>query len=199
MTRLSTLLRATLAAGPGEHPLAAELDLARAYLDLEGLRFEERLTVEIDVPNAALGVPVPTLLLLTLVENAVKHGIADRPEGGTVRVGARLDGGALVLRVENPPAPAGAAPDGTRIGLRAVRERLALHHGAAGRLDADFGDAASARPAAVTVTLPARPAPGSAADRTARLEGPSLGAPVPPLGTAARAEADPRGAMPLVR
>ena len=167
VTRLSTLLRATLAAGPGEHPLAAELDLARAYLDLEGLRFEERLAVEIDVPDAALGVAVPTLLLLTLVENAVKHGVAGRPEGGAVRVEARLADGTLRLRVENPPAPAGAAPDGTGTGLRTARERLALLHGAAARLDADVG-AEAGRPAVVTVTLPASGA-GAAPDPGAAL------------------------------
>ncbi len=144
VTQLAAILRGTLAAGRADtQALGAELDLARAYLDLERLRFEERLGVEIAVDEAALGVPVPALAVLTLVENAVKHGIADRPDGGAVRIEARLEGGRLRLTVENPPAPRGAAAAGTGSGLRLVRERLALLYGASASLDADLGDASA--------------------------------------------------------
>ena len=156
VTRLSTLLRETLTAGRhAEHPLATELDLARAYLDLEGLRFDERLVVEEDVEDAALGVLVPALLVLTFVENAVKHGVAPRLDGGTVRLTARVERGTLRLRVENPPPRDGSAAEGTGTGLRNARERLALLHGPAATLHTDLDGGPDAnRPASVEVRLP---------------------------------------------
>ena len=152
VTGLSAILRSTLAAGRTDtQPLSAELDVVRAYLGLETLRFEERLGVEIDVAPEALGVSVPALSVLTLVENAVKHGIADRPEGGTVRVWARVQSGRLRVSVENPPAPPSAHADGTGSGLRLVRERLSLLHGDAAHLTTDLDVAR------VEMRLPALP------------------------------------------
>ena len=157
VTRLSALLRGSLA-GTDLHALQDELGLVHAYLDLERLRFEERLSVAIDVDDAALGVPVPALAVLTLVENAVKHGVADRPEGGTVRVSARLGregsgGDRLRVAVENPPAPHGSHPEGTGSGLRLVRERLGLLYGGGASLHVHLG----ADPVVVEITLPVRP------------------------------------------
>ena len=143
VTLLSGLLRQTLAAGREPlHPLGAELDLVETYLALERLRFDGRLAVRVEADEAARAVAVPTLLVQTLVENAVKHGVARRREGGEVAVVATRDGDRLAVRVENPAAPAaGASVDvasGTGTGLANARERLSLLFGehAALRLDA---------------------------------------------------------------
>ncbi len=129
VTRLSSLLRYTLAAGEAQTvPLARELEVVADYLALEGLRFEERLRVRLEVPPACLQAPVPVMLVQTLVENAVKHGIARCAAGGELRLTARREPGALALEVANPsPGPdAPAGVEGTGLGLGNARERLRL-------------------------------------------------------------------------
>ncbi|MFI5372084.1 MAG: sensor histidine kinase, partial [Candidatus Eisenbacteria bacterium] len=89
-TRLAELFRYALRASDREHvPLADELAFVRDYLAIERRRFGARLTVVEDIAPGLDDVPVPTLLLQPLVENAVRHGIAPRVEGGTVRLAAR--------------------------------------------------------------------------------------------------------------
>ncbi|WP_412070097.1 sensor histidine kinase [Rubrivirga sp. IMCC43871] len=150
VTLLSGLLRRTLAAGrETTHPLRDELALVGTYLDLEALRFDGRLRVRLDVADDVLDVPVPALLVQTLVENALKHGVARRRDGGEVVVRAARDGDRLALRVENPTA-SGPASDGTGTGLANARERLALLFGDAARLDL----AVDAERAVASVTLP---------------------------------------------
>ncbi|WP_412062144.1 sensor histidine kinase [Rubrivirga sp. IMCC45206] len=150
VTLLSGLLRRTLAAGrETTHPLRDELALVGTYLDLEALRFDGRLRVRLDVADDALDAAVPALLVQTLVENALKHGVARRRDGGEVVVWAARDGDRLALRVENPTA-SGPAPDGTGTGLANARERLALLFGDAARLDL----AVDAERAVASVTLP---------------------------------------------
>ena len=128
-TRLARLLRYTLRTSQVETvPLGAELEAVRDYLALETLRFEDRLQLEWRVEREAEAMRVPPLVLLTLVENAVKHGVAPRAEGGVVAIAAEVEGGALHLSVENPGA-LGAAPSGDAHGLRNVRERLHLLFG----------------------------------------------------------------------
>jgi LytS/YehU family sensor histidine kinase len=140
VTRLSTLLRYALTArGPETVPLERELQVVRDYLDLEGVRLEERLRVREDVEPAALTVPVPAMLVQTLVENAIKHGVSQAPEGGEVAVRAHVRDGALLLEVANTPAPAraGAAPEGSGVGLHNASERLRLLCGAGASLHLD--------------------------------------------------------------
>src|SRR6185503_20787420 len=99
-TRLSELLRLTLAGDQRrEIPLREELELLARYVDIERIRFEERLRLSLDVEPDAAEVLVPSFLLQPLVENAVRHAVAPRPEGGRVEIVARLDGDRLVLRV----------------------------------------------------------------------------------------------------
>ena len=115
--------------------LAEALPVAVAYLEIERRRFPDRLRIDVDVPDALQHAQIPPLLLQTLVENAVRHGIARSPAGGTVRIRARAEDGALTLTVSNP-APHGAAPEaGTGVGLANSRERLRLLHGDAARLE----------------------------------------------------------------
>jgi sensor histidine kinase YesM len=92
-----------------------------------------RLAYELDLPEALAGASVPPMLLQPLVENAIKHGLEPKVEGGRIRVSARAEGRALVLTVEDTGLGFGAhATGGTGVGLPNVRERLAaLYSGAA--------------------------------------------------------------------
>ncbi len=116
--QLAGLLRHTLHSPPAS-TLGAELRVARQYLAIEQVRFEERLQVEVDVPDALLGAPAPTMLLQPLVENAVKHGM----DTGvlTVRIDAVRDGGTLIVRVQNRGR---LKNRGGGVGLRNLQERL---------------------------------------------------------------------------
>lgn len=130
ITRLSGLLRHNL-----RHdlrhlvPLANEVEAVRDYLALEAIRFEDRLHVRIEIEPEALRVDVPSMLLQTLVENAVKHGIATRPDGGHLFVRAHIESEELRLHVENSGVLQSPEPDPTRLGLANARERLQLLYG----------------------------------------------------------------------
>jgi two-component system, LytTR family, sensor histidine kinase AlgZ len=135
--RLADFLRHTL--GLGERESVAwyeELDLAQAYLDVEQIRFGSRLHVEVRVDEQCGDCLVPPLVLQPLVENAVKHGVATLPEGGTIVVDSRVRDGQLRVMVENCFDPESPSPRRHGLGLRNVRSRLETRFGAAGRLDA---------------------------------------------------------------
>ncbi len=143
VTHLAKTLRYTLAVGDEDLvSLERELEMVEDYLALESLRLAERLRVERDIAAAARTVRLPAMLLQTLVENAIKHGIAELKEGGTLRVGARIDGDFLVLQVTNPrpPGAPGSNPEG--VGLRNATERLRLLFGDRGTLRLDASNAA---------------------------------------------------------
>jgi hypothetical protein len=126
---LAELMRYALQAGRREQvPLAEEMAVVEGYLQLEGARFEDRLRWSLDVPQDCRALMLPPMMLQTLVENAVKHGVAMREEGGDVQVFARLAAQRLELVVRNP-GRLGPAREGG-IGLANVRERLRLRHGA---------------------------------------------------------------------
>src|SRR5689334_9592526 len=86
-------LEAPRDAGP---TLAREAEVARAYLAVNKIRMGRRLDVEFAIPPDLGATPVPPMMLLTLIENALKHGLAPLPEGGSIRVAAENDGGAAV-------------------------------------------------------------------------------------------------------
>jgi LytS/YehU family sensor histidine kinase len=153
VTHLARTLRYTLASSDEDLvTLERELEMVDDYLALESMRLAERLRVEREIDPAARGMRVPAMLLQTLVENAIKHGIAELKAGGTLRLSARLDGAELVLRVENPrpPAPSPAAAPG--VGLRNATERLRLLFGERARLQLDVSRPGVAR---AEVRLPA--------------------------------------------
>lgn len=128
--------------------LGRELRLVTSYLDLIKMRIEERLEVEIAVPEALRSAEFPPMMLQTLVENAIKHGIEPKPDGGRVRVAASLQNGQIAVEVSDTGVglPDGELLDGptsgTGVGLQNIRDRLAmlypgrstlmLHSGAAG-------------------------------------------------------------------
>jgi signal transduction histidine kinase len=134
---LSDFLRRSL--GLGERrlvPLREELDLARAYLAIEQIRFGARLQVDWRIEAEAEPALLPTLLLQPLVENAIKHGIAALPEGGTLQLAAQCLEGHVILQVENPLDADAPAPQGLGLGLRQVRQRLLGRFGNRARFEA---------------------------------------------------------------
>jgi Histidine kinase len=134
ITRLSELLRYTLESkGHDEVSLGDEMRAVEDYLAIERVRFEERLTADVDAEPAARVERVPQMLILTLVENAVKHGISRLTLGGSVTVRAAVDGDRLLVRVVNTGS-LGARPRGGGVGLSNARERLQLIYGDAASL-----------------------------------------------------------------
>lgn len=116
-------------------PLAEELRLLEQFLEIERVRFGDRLRAAWDVEEESRACPVPPLLLQPLVENAVTHGIAHLVEGGTVAVRARRKGGRLHVTIENPCDPDRPRRRGAGVGLDNVRRRL----------DTAFGSEAAAQ------------------------------------------------------
>jgi hypothetical protein len=136
ITRLANILRYNLHRD-AEHtvPLDSELEAAADYLALESARYEDRLRVHYAVEPETRPMPVPPMLVQTLVENAIKHGIATIPEGGDLRLSAAIEHRALVLRVENPGRLDAPEPGVPRLGLQNLRDRLHILYGPRGKLD----------------------------------------------------------------
>ena len=135
--RLADFLRSSLALGALDSiPLKEELALARRYLEVEQVRFGSRLRVEEDIGSACEDCPVPPLLVQPLVENAVKHGIANLVEGGTVRLVVRLSGAAVMVSIENQIDPEAPPRPNLGVGLAHVRKRLEVRFGSAATLQA---------------------------------------------------------------
>jgi len=152
---LGDFLRMSLSLGGRERvTLSDELALADSYLAIEQVRFGPRLVVDRRSDEEARACLVPPLLLQPLVENAVKHGIADRVEGGTIRIEAHRRGEALVVEVENPRDPEAPPRRGHGLGLDNVRARLDALDRRKTRVDVDR----SPDRFRVVLTLPARAA-----------------------------------------
>src|SRR5690606_36019960 len=134
LSRLSDLLRLSLdTVGRQLIPLKAEIDFLTRYLQIEQARLGERLTVEWDVEDDTLDGLVPNLVLQPLVENAIKHAIALKSEGGAVRISARREGEMLRMEVQDSgsgPSDSGLQSLKTGIGLSNTRARLTHHYGA---------------------------------------------------------------------
>jgi LytS/YehU family sensor histidine kinase len=141
LEKLGDILRYTLETTDVDRvPFAEEWELTRRYLEFEQLRFGERLRVEAEIDPAGIATAVPLFALQTLVENAVRHAIATRPEGGTVAITARAGHAELLVSVRDDGASESAAPEnGSRFGLQALRERLGALYGDAARLTVDSG------------------------------------------------------------
>ena len=138
MTRLSELLRIALDdSGGDEVELAEELDFLDRYLDIQRLRFGDRLTVTLDIDPAARRLMVPRLILQPIVENSIKHGISERREAERIVIAAerRDDGLHLRVRDDGPGFRDAGGPTGTGVGLANTRERLRMHYGEAARLE----------------------------------------------------------------
>ncbi len=142
VVKLGDLLRRLLRAGKREYvTLADELQFVRLYLELQQKRFADRLHIELPEAKSVPAVWVPSLILQPLVENAVVHGLARAESAVSILVQAQLDGEQLRLTVSNG-ASASAGPHGEGIGIKNVRERLAVQFGERARFTSQRGDAA---------------------------------------------------------
>ena len=129
VTRLSSFLRYSLDNDPMQKiTLEQELAALKLYLDIEKVRFEERLNLELDIGEEAATAMIPSLLLQPLVENAIKYGIARSEEGGQIRIAAKVFAGDLLLELSDDGPGVdlvdGMIPDASGVGLRNTRERL---------------------------------------------------------------------------
>lgn len=130
ITQLALILRSTLNTSTHEtHSLTIEMETVTSYLNLELLRFEDRLKILIDLDPVLGAIQVPPFSVQTLVENALKHGIAPYENGGDVRVEFKTDGDSLVVSVSNTGSIRGCAMEAGGTGLQNLRERLRLLFG----------------------------------------------------------------------
>ncbi|KIC89157.1 sensor histidine kinase [Flavihumibacter sp. ZG627] len=129
VTELSNLLRSSMQSEKSETvPLERELNIVRDYLALEHIRFEDRLQVEFDVDEDTLDQPVPPMMLQTLVENAIKHGIGKQMRGGVVRISSDFKDDYHELMVQNTGRLNGEM-NGEGFGISSTRNRLQLLFG----------------------------------------------------------------------
>jgi signal transduction histidine kinase len=131
LERLIELLRGSLSASRASHAtLGQELDLCRAYLDILAIRMGRRLRYDISAPDELRVLPLPPMLLQPLVENAIRHGLEPKLDGGAVRLKVgRTDNGRLELSVQDDGVGFGELTRGGGVGLSNLRERLATHFG----------------------------------------------------------------------
>lgn len=129
ITELSNLLRSSMQAEKAETtPLSKELNIVRDYLALEHIRFEDRLNIEYNIAEETLNQPVPPMMLQTLVENAIKHGISKKVEGGIIKISSDFKDNHHELVVKNTGHINGDFnPDG--FGLYSTQSRLMLLYG----------------------------------------------------------------------
>ncbi len=147
------LRRATEDSHRSQVTLAEEVEYLQRYLDIQKVRFGERLQVSVDMPAELLRAQVPSLLLQPLVENAIKHGIAKRVAGGTIRIAGACQNGNLRLSVYNDgpsSSPDWQAPH-SGVGVGNLRTRLQILHGADCELELERVDTGGVE---VVVTLP---------------------------------------------
>ena len=158
LSRLSSFLRYTLVYDPtAEVTLTQEVETLKLYLDIEKMRFEERLRTTFDIDPAAAKARLPSLLLQPLVENAIKYAVTPQEDGADISVEARLIGDRVRIIVSdtgqglngNLPTPS----DSTGVGLANIRDRLTQAYGEDPRID--FGDQAGGG-FAVTIDIPYR-------------------------------------------
>jgi two-component system, LytTR family, sensor kinase len=155
LVRLSEFLRLTVDRElDQEVPLGQELDFVRRYLEIEKVRFEDRLQVSFEIEQQAVEARVPALVLQPLIENAIHHGIGSRPEGGSIAVTASREAGMLHIRVADDGVGRGACDAGI-----APRERVGLANSRA-RVEQFFGNltfaSSPAGGAVVDIVLPFR-------------------------------------------
>ncbi len=160
LTRLSDLLRLTLdGSGAQEVALRQELDWLRCYLEIEQIRFQDRLTVRFDVDPASLDAAAPNLLLQPIVENALRHGVAKQEADARIEIHAARQNGSLLLRVrDNGQGLTNDLEAKPGIGLNNTRARLAQLYGEAQRLELRNAEGGGVE---VAITIPFRAIEGA--------------------------------------
>jgi len=135
LEKLAEFLRVTLAADPeGLIPLEDELATIQAYLEIESVRFRDRLGVDFSCPDELRGAVVPSFILQPLIENAIKHGVSRSSAVVTVRLEVARDGEDLVVLVEDDAERLGEPARGAGVGLKNIRQRLEVLYGPRGVL-----------------------------------------------------------------
>ncbi|MES2993001.1 MAG: histidine kinase [Pseudomonadota bacterium] len=150
---LIALLRASMPTmrenHPAAHNLGREMAVIRPYLEILKVRMEDRLQTEIAVPDGLLSADFPSMMIQSLVENAIKHGLEPKAEGGKLTVRAEIVHGKLAVTVADTGLGFGrAATAGTGVGLNNIRERLQLLYGSKGSMTV-----AENQPSGTVVTL----------------------------------------------
>jgi len=136
LDQLNDFLRATLAASrASEHSLKAEFDRLKAYLELMQVRMGARLSFTLELPPELAQVPVPALILQSLVENAIVHGLEPKVDGGGITIRAEQRGDQLVLTVSDDGLGFDAIQSQEGFGLTQVRERLQSRYGSQATID----------------------------------------------------------------
>lgn len=154
-------------AGDEQSTLGAELERALAYLEILKIRMGGRLAVQVEVPDTLRDTPLPPMMLQTLVENAIKHGLEPRTAGGTVLIRARFHERRVELTVADDGEGFQAHTRGTGIGLKNVRERLRLLYGQDAGLSVVANFPAGV---AATIAVPAGPAQTAGSEPLAERE-----------------------------
>ena len=171
---LISLLRASMpsmrtATESGLRPLDLELAVVRPYLEILKVRMEERLTTDIDIPDGLLSAEFPPMMVQTLVENSIKHGLEPKAEGGHLAVKAEIRHGKLCVTVTDTglgfAGAAGGETAGTGVGLANIRERLSLLYGSKGTLTIANNPVGGT---IVTITVPYTAHTDSASDEGAK-------------------------------
>lgn len=135
LEKLAEFLRVTLAADPaGSITIEDELATLQAYLEIESVRFRDRLDLDFSCPDDLRGASVPAFVLQPLIENAIKHGVSRSTTVVTIRLDVARDGDDLVVVVEDDAEPRGAAAKGAGLGLDNIRQRLEVLYGVRGQL-----------------------------------------------------------------
>ena len=149
VTKLANILRYTLQRDRNHTvPIETELEAVSDYLALEAVRFEDRLRIHIDLTEEVRGLEIPAMLLQTLVENAIKHGVEQSPESGLLSICGVREGECLRIEVENTGTLQNPESRSTQIGLANARERLRILYAERATLDL-----LASQPGRVTATL----------------------------------------------
>jgi signal transduction histidine kinase len=164
LSRLSAFLRYTLANEPtAQVTLAQEVETLKLYLDIEKMRFEERLRAHFDIDPAAMSARLPSLLLQPLVENSIKYAVTPLEDGADITVSAQLIGQTVRISVSDTGEPlsgdatdpnTGFATESTGVGLANIRDRLAQAYGEHHKFDVEAGDEGGFT---VTIEFPFQP------------------------------------------
>ena len=156
---MPTMREANGAGMSGVRDLGRELAVIRPYLEILQVRMEERLATDIQVPDGLLSAEFPPMMIQTLVENAIKHGLEPKAEGGTLRLKAEIVHGKLQVTVADTGLGFGkAATAGTGVGLANIRERLQLLYGPKATLTVAENQPSGT---VVTITVPYKTVEGS--------------------------------------
>ncbi len=138
----------------GARDLGRELAVIRPYLEILKVRMEERLTTELAVPEGLMSAEFPPMMIQSLVENAIKHGLEPKPEGGELSIKAEIVHGKLQMTVADTGLGFGkAATAGTGVGLANIRERLMILYGARASVTVTENQPSGT---VVTITVPYR-------------------------------------------